>query len=67
MNTAYGSCRIALTGTTPGQLNLDIIFGEVESLHELRVTEPVRHHKIQTSSYRWYAIDNAAHGFAVIP
>ena len=34
-SAAYGSCKITLTGTTPGQLNLDIIFGEVESLHGL--------------------------------
>ena len=35
VSAAYGSCKITLTGTTPGQLNLDIIFGEVESLHGL--------------------------------
>ena len=34
MNNTYGSCKITLTGTTPGELNLDVIFGEVGSLHE---------------------------------
>ena len=65
MITAYGSCKITLTGTTPGQLNLDIIFGEVESLHELQVAEPLRRRKVQIFSRRWDAIDDTAHGFAV--
>ena len=65
MITAYGSCKITLTGTTPGQLNLDIIFGEVESLHGLEVAEPLRRRKIQISSYRRDTIDDTAHGFAV--